>query len=131
ARADLRRDGPDDDAAGHHHELPREPGLRSDRRRHLCGAGGAGARAALAPRSHLRHRTDHFVGRSMSTSAGGSKMADVELRGIAKRYGAVQAVAALDLRVEPGQFVSLLAPSGCGQATTLRLVRGLVPPAAG
>src|SRR5207247_823314 len=84
---------------GHHHELPGEPGLRSDRRRHLCGAGGAGARAALPPRSHLRHRSDHFVGRSMSTSAGGSKMADVELRGIAKRYGAVQAVAALGLRM--------------------------------
>jgi len=67
----------------------------------------------------------------MSTSAGGSKMADVELRGIAKRYGAVQAVAALDLRVEPGQFVSLLGPSGCGKTTTLRIIAGLVRPDAG
>ncbi|PYN92290.1 MAG: spermidine/putrescine ABC transporter ATP-binding protein, partial [Candidatus Rokuibacteriota bacterium] len=58
-------------------------------------------------------------------------MADVELRGIAKRYGAVQAVAALDLRVEPGQFVSLLGPSGCGKTTTLRIIAGLVRPDAG
>jgi len=62
----------------------------------------------------------------MSTAVGRSKMADVELRAIAKRYGAVQAVADLDLRVEPGQFVSLLGPSGCGKTTTLRIIAGLV-----
>ncbi|PYN95959.1 MAG: polyamine ABC transporter ATP-binding protein [Candidatus Rokuibacteriota bacterium] len=57
--------------------------------------------------------------------------ATVELRGIQKRYGAVQAVASIDLRIEPGQFVSLLGPSGCGKTTTLRIIAGLVRPDAG
>src|SRR3989442_11679769 len=67
----------------------------------------------------------------MIPPAGVSKAADVVLGGIARRYGAVQAVAALDLRVEPGQFVSLLGPSGCGKTTTLRIIAGLVRPDAG
>ena len=59
------------------------------------------------------------------------RSADVELRGIHKRYGAVVAVESLDLRVEPGEFVSLLGPSGCGKTTTLRIVAGLVRPDSG
>ncbi len=38
---------------------------------------------------------------------------------------------AVDLRVEPGEFVALLGPSGCGKSTLLRLVAGLEPPSRG
>ncbi len=55
-------------------------------------------------------------------------MAEVELRGIQKRFGGVTAVASLDLRVEPGEFVALLGPSGCGKTTTLRIIAGLTGP---
>jgi putative spermidine/putrescine transport system ATP-binding protein len=59
------------------------------------------------------------------------RTADVELRAFHKRYGSVVAVESLDLRIEPGEFVSLLGPSGCGKTTTLRAIAGLVRPDSG
>jgi iron(III) transport system ATP-binding protein len=53
------------------------------------------------------------------------------LRGLEKRYGAVPAVAGLDLELNAGEFVSLLGPSGCGKTTTLRMIAGFVDPTAG
>ncbi len=37
------------------------------------------------------------------------------------------ALEGLDLRVDPGEFVSLIGPSGCGKSTLLRAVCGLLP----
>jgi ABC-type Fe3+/spermidine/putrescine transport system ATPase subunit len=53
------------------------------------------------------------------------------LAGLTKRFGGVAAVDAIDLRIEPGEFVSLLGPSGCGKTTTLRLIAGFLTPDAG
>lgn len=58
-------------------------------------------------------------------------MASVTLAGIGKRFGAVQAVAGLDLDVADGEFLVLLGPSGAGKTTTLRLIAGLERPDAG
>ena len=58
-------------------------------------------------------------------------MADLRLTGIAKRFGAVQAVRDLNLSVASGEFIVLLGPSGAGKTTTLRLVAGLERPDAG
>jgi len=55
----------------------------------------------------------------------------VELRGLAKGFNGVQAVAGMDLVVEPGSFTTLLGPSGCGKTTVLRMVAGFVEPDAG
>jgi multiple sugar transport system ATP-binding protein len=52
-------------------------------------------------------------------------MASVELRGIAKRFGAVDVIRGLDLTVEDGSFCALLGPSGCGKSTMLRMIAGL------
>ena len=55
----------------------------------------------------------------------GNAMSEVELRGVKKRYGAVEAIKMLDLSVEKGQFCALLGPSGCGKSTLLRMIAGL------
>lgn len=51
--------------------------------------------------------------------------------GVGKAFGAVTAVADLDLEVAPGEAVVLLGPSGCGKTTTLRLVAGFERPSLG
>ncbi|MEV7931876.1 MULTISPECIES: ABC transporter ATP-binding protein [unclassified Curtobacterium] len=51
--------------------------------------------------------------------------ATVELEAVEKHYGTHRALAGLSLRIEPGEFVSLLGPSGCGKTTALRALAGL------
>ncbi|MCC6777711.1 MAG: ABC transporter ATP-binding protein [Hyphomicrobiales bacterium] len=55
-------------------------------------------------------------------------MAEVALEHVSKRYGRTLAVRGVDLRVAPGEFVTLLGPSGCGKTTCLRMVAGFVTP---
>jgi putative spermidine/putrescine transport system ATP-binding protein len=49
----------------------------------------------------------------------------VHLQDLHRAYAGVPALDGLDLRVEPGEFVSLLGPSGCGKTTALRVLGGL------
>jgi putative spermidine/putrescine transport system ATP-binding protein len=58
-------------------------------------------------------------------------MAFLQLQGLCKRYGALDAVVATDLAVAKGEFVSLLGPSGCGKTTTLQMIAGFVEVSAG
>ncbi|SEA32202.1 ABC transporter ATP-binding protein [Rubrimonas cliftonensis] len=58
-------------------------------------------------------------------------MAEVALKGVTKRFGAVSAVAGMDLTVPDGAFMVVLGPTGAGKTTTLRLVAGLERPDAG
>jgi len=55
----------------------------------------------------------------------------VELVDLEKRFGDVAAVDRISLRIEDGEFFSLLGPSGCGKTTTLRLIAGFERPDAG
>lgn len=52
-------------------------------------------------------------------------MSRVELRGLAKSFGPVQAVKDVSLDIPDHAFVTLLGPSGCGKTTTLNLIAGL------
>ena len=52
-------------------------------------------------------------------------MAYVELRGVSKRFGQVEAVHDIHMEIEEGEFVVVLGPSGCGKSTLLRMIAGL------
>ena len=58
-------------------------------------------------------------------------IADVEVAGLRKAYGTVEAVAGVDFEVAKGSFFTLLGPSGSGKTTTLRLIAGFERPDAG
>ena len=55
-------------------------------------------------------------------------MADVEVRGVSKRFDDLWAVKRVSFTAPAGSFVSLLGPSGCGKTTTLRLIAGFQSP---
>ncbi len=55
-------------------------------------------------------------------------MSYLELDGLVKTYGEVDAVRDFNLSVDKGEFVSLLGPSGCGKTTTLRIIAGFETP---
>lgn len=52
----------------------------------------------------------------------------VELVGLTKAFGDQTAVDDVSVRIEDGEFFSLLGPSGCGKTTTLRLIAGFERP---
>ena len=55
----------------------------------------------------------------------------VALQGVAKAFGATQAVAGLDLDVQPAQLLALLGPNGAGKTTTVEMCEGFSTPDAG
>ena len=52
-------------------------------------------------------------------------MTRLTLRGITKRYGAVEVIHGIDLDIGSGEFVVFVGPSGCGKSTLLRMIAGL------
>ena len=52
-------------------------------------------------------------------------MADLELRGVTKSFGAVEVIRGVDLHVQHGEFCVFVGPSGCGKSTLLRMISGL------
>src|SRR6201991_930932 len=55
----------------------------------------------------------------------------IRLAGLRKSFGAVEAVAGIDLEIADGEFFSMLGPSGSGKTTVLRLIAGFETPTAG
>jgi ABC-2 type transport system ATP-binding protein len=58
-------------------------------------------------------------------------VAEIEVRSLTKRFGAVTAVDDVSFGVEPGQVTGFLGPNGAGKTTTLRMILGLAHPTAG
>src|SRR5687768_4418007 len=55
----------------------------------------------------------------------------VRMTGLRKTFGAVEAVAGIDLEIADGEFFSMLGPSGSGKTTVLRMIAGFDLPTAG
>jgi ABC-type Fe3+/spermidine/putrescine transport system ATPase subunit len=56
---------------------------------------------------------------------------EIELRNLAKSFGATKVVNDLSFSLEKGEMIALLGPSGCGKTTTLRMVAGFIAPTSG
>ena len=52
-------------------------------------------------------------------------VAAIEVRGLVKRYGTLQALAGVDLEIPRGEFFGLLGPNGAGKTTLISVLAGL------
>ncbi len=64
-------------------------------------------------------------------SAGPALGEVIEVRGLVKHFGNVEAVRGVDFTVVPGRITGFLGPNGAGKTTTLRMLLDLVHPTAG
>lgn len=55
----------------------------------------------------------------------------IKAQGLAKSFGIVQAVAAVDFEVNAGELFGFLGPNGAGKTTTINMLTGLAHPDAG
>jgi ABC-2 type transport system ATP-binding protein len=55
----------------------------------------------------------------------------IEISGLHKRFGTVEAVRGLSFEVEAGRVTGFLGPNGAGKSTTLRALLGLIHPSGG
>jgi branched-chain amino acid transport system ATP-binding protein len=61
--------------------------------------------------------------------SGGATM--LEIDGVHVRYGPIEALHGISLRVEAGTIVTLIGANGAGKSTTLRTISGLLAPTSG
>jgi len=50
---------------------------------------------------------------------------------VAPRYRDVEAVAGIDLRIEPGELLAFIGPNGAGKSTTIKMLTGILHPTSG
>jgi ABC-2 type transport system ATP-binding protein len=55
----------------------------------------------------------------------------VQVRGLVKRYGEVEAVRGIDFEVQPGETFGFLGPNGAGKSTTIKILCTLADPTSG
>ncbi|HEV8531320.1 MAG TPA: ABC transporter ATP-binding protein [Methylomirabilota bacterium] len=58
-------------------------------------------------------------------------MSLLEVRGLSKRFGGLQAVGGLDLAMAEGEMLGLIGPNGAGKTTVFNLLSGFLLPDAG
>jgi ABC-2 type transport system ATP-binding protein len=66
-----------------------------------------------------------------ATLAPPAAAASISVRGLAKRYGEIEAVRGIDFEVAPGEIFGFLGPNGAGKSTTISMLCTLVKPSSG
>ncbi len=54
-------------------------------------------------------------------------MALLELRGITKHFGAIEALKGVDIELEPGEVLGLMGDNGAGKSTLIKIIAGNFP----
>ncbi len=68
---------------------------------------------------------------SGTTGTSAAPMPAVQISGVTKDFGQVQAVRGIDLTLQQGEIVAFLGPNGAGKTTTIDMVLGLSQPTTG
>ena len=55
----------------------------------------------------------------------------IEVVGLSKRFGPIEAVTGIDLAVSKGEVLGFLGPNGAGKSTTMKMITGYLAPSAG
>ncbi len=58
-------------------------------------------------------------------------MAVLQLRGIAKHFGAIEALKGVDMTLRAGEVLGLMGDNGAGKSTLVKIIAGNFPPSAG
>jgi len=52
----------------------------------------------------------------------------VQITGLAKRYGSITALENINLTIREKEYVSIIGPSGCGKSTLIKCIAGIIKP---
>ena len=58
-------------------------------------------------------------------------MAMIEIQGLEKHFGPLQAVAGVSFEVDKGEVLGFLGPNGAGKSTTMKMISGFLEPSRG
>jgi heme exporter protein A len=73
----------------------------------------------------------HVAQRGMGPEAERAECPAIEIEGLWKLFGDVEALRGLDLRVDDGQFLTIFGPNGAGKTTLIKVLATLMRPTEG
>ncbi len=85
-----------------------------------------------------QRRSDDFPRPTLSASCSGASGSGrdqlshlIEIEGLAKNFGPIEAVRGISFTVDRGEVLGFLGPNGAGKSTTMKMLAGFLAPSAG